>query len=718
MDTRWRSKTLLITWLLLITYGFSNFMMGIPAATTYTHKDYFESSIFHNNLREFTNGLREYTAFSKEKELKNLTVSTEEIRNHRYQYGELTEQVASIRRQYDNKISEATNSGLNDLVKKYEEEQNKKIEDITQNFMSDDHIRAKIKEEKEKEVEQQYAMLEERRQDFNKRYSHIQYFFENPETKQIYTNAPSDFKTLSDFNNYFTDTDILFSQSFPNNDSRSYNPNMPLLNGKIIITELSATGYVELQMYEDKRTLYFIQMITGLLALIGSFFLYRHVKKFAVKVMEHHHPTLTKVPIDICLGALFVSITIALNVMRPLSSLPSLSREVITEYFTITLTISVAFIFLILIELLILISHFHHQSEPLEAWKSSFTYKFLQMIKDTFIQQKVGLQLFFLLGVVYAGGFGICVVLFHPNTIVVYLGLFILIFLPVLYIFFKHIGYYNRIKAATDELVKGNYNYEVPVKGKTTLAQLAKNINILKEGMKSSQKEQAKSERLKTELISNVSHDLRTPLTSIITYTDLLKKENLTKEEQADYITIIDQKSQRLKLLIEDLFEVSKMSSGNIELQRENIDVVQLLQQALAELDEKIQASSLQFRFKTQKEQIDAFIDGQKMWRVFDNLINNTLKYSLEHTRVYISVTETENNVSISFKNISAFELGDNIEELFQRFKRGDESRHTEGSGLGLAIAKSIIDLHDGELHIDVDGDLFKITITLDKKKD
>ncbi|WP_198006911.1 ATP-binding protein [Desulforamulus reducens] len=155
------------------------------------------------------------------------------------------------------------------------------------------------------------------------------------------------------------------------------------------------------------------------------------------------------------------------------------------------------------------------------------------------------------------------------------------------------------------------------------------------------------------------------------------------------------------------------MASGSIELVKEKVDLVQLLEQALAEHNEAISESTLQFRVTKPDKPVYAIVDGQKMWRVFDNLIGNSLKYSLENTRVYISIKALPNKATIVFKNIAKYELGENIDELFERFKRGDTSRHTEGSGLGLAIAKSIVDLHQGNLDIEVDGDLFKITISL-----
>lgn len=265
-------------------------------------------------------------------------------------------------------------------------------------------------------------------------------------------------------------------------------------------------------------------------------------------------------------------------------------------------------------------------------------------------------------------------------------------------------------------MTAGRYEQDLPVQGGSVLAALARNINVLKSGVQSSQKEQAKSERLKTELITNVSHDLRTPLTSIISYTSLLKQDDLSDDDRKAFIEIIDRKSQRLKVLIDDLFEASKMASGHIQLAKEKIDLVQLLQQALAEHNEAIKASALQFRVATPDDPVNAWVDGQKLWRVFDNLIGNCLKYSLENSRVYLTVKTQSDQAVITFKNVTKYERSENIDELFERFKRGDSSRHTDGSGLGLAIAKSIVDLHDGRLDLEIDGDLFKVSVTLQRE--
>ncbi|MGK0466826.1 sensor histidine kinase [Clostridium sp.] len=284
-----------------------------------------------------------------------------------------------------------------------------------------------------------------------------------------------------------------------------------------------------------------------------------------------------------------------------------------------------------------------------------------------------------------------------------------LLFIMIYYI--NKIRFFKNILKGTEEIVSGNLNYTIKEKGRGNLFKLAHNINNMKAGFKKSLENEIKSERLKSELITNVSHDLKTPLTSIINYVDLLKKEDLTNEQAKGYIEVLDRKSQRLKMLIDDLFEASKMASGAVELNLEKVDVTALLQQSLAELHEKINSSSLIFKVKIPEEKVYANLDGKKTWRVFENLINNILKYSLPKTRVYIDLIEENNNIIITMKNISAYEMDFDNSEIFERFKRGDESRNTEGSGLGLAIAKGILELQGGSLSIEIDGDLFKAVV-------
>jgi len=298
-----------------------------------------------------------------------------------------------------------------------------------------------------------------------------------------------------------------------------------------------------------------------------------------------------------------------------------------------------------------------------------------------------------------------------------------LIIIPTAYVFcyllfiliysFNIMRVFGGILKGTEEIVSGNLNYTIVEKGRGDLFKLAHNINNMKASFKKSLENEIKSERLKSELITNVSHDLKTPLTSIINYVDLLKKEGLSKEETQGYIDVLDRKSQRLKILIDDLFEASKMASGAVELNMEKVDVTALLSQALAELHEKINNSSLIFKLKVPKQKVYANLDGKKTWRVFENLINNILKYSQSKTRVYIELVVEDYKIIITMKNISSYEMNFDKEEIFERFIRGDKSRNTEGSGLGLSISKSILELQGGNLSIEIDGDLFKAKVTV-----
>ena len=224
-----------------------------------------------------------------------------------------------------------------------------------------------------------------------------------------------------------------------------------------------------------------------------------------------------------------------------------------------------------------------------------------------------------------------------------------------------------------------------------------------------------RSQRMKTDLIANVSHDLKTPLTSIITYTDLLKDEDLDKEKRAQYLETLDQKAQRLKILIEDLFEMSKASSGNITMNFQEVEVISLMKQTLLELEDKIDAANLIIRRNFPEYKVLLMIDSERTFRVFDNLILNMTKYAMSGTRAYIDIVDLEQSVQIIFRNMSANEINVDVDELTERFVRGDQARHTEGSGLGLAIAKSFVELQGGTLDIHIDGDLFKVILTFNK---
>lgn len=242
-------------------------------------------------------------------------------------------------------------------------------------------------------------------------------------------------------------------------------------------------------------------------------------------------------------------------------------------------------------------------------------------------------------------------------------------------------------------------------------------LSRVRDGFKKAVDEEVKSQRMKTDLITNVSHDLKTPLTAITTYVELLKKEDITEEERRSYIETLDKKSQRLKILIEDLFEVSKATSNNIVLHPMEVDVVNLLKQVAVEHTERFAAKGLTLRWDVPEEKVIVVLDNQKTFRIFENLFVNIQKYAMPQSRVYVQVHTSgeapEKFVEITIKNMSATELNFDPEEITERFVRGDTSRGTEGSGLGLAIARSFTEAQGGKLSIEVDGDLFKVVIRL-----
>lgn len=306
---------------------------------------------------------------------------------------------------------------------------------------------------------------------------------------------------------------------------------------------------------------------------------------------------------------------------------------------------------------------------------------------------------------------GMSIVSFGPFILITLASIMVI---PILLLSIKKKSKNLQIIVDTLSKMANNKNTsEIIVKGHGIIADTSRDINTIREGFALSTQKQSDSERLKTELITNVSHDLRTPLTSILNYVDLAKRNNISEQERQEYLTIIDNKSKRLKVLIDDLFEASKMASGAVELQKEKVDLVALMYQTLAEYDDRFKDRRLVIKTKTMDSNMYAYCDGRKMARVFENLFSNIIKYAQPATRVYIEMTYEISEIVIIFKNISNYELGFNVSELSERFKRGDSSRHTEGSGLGLSIVKSILELHEAVFELSQDGDLFKVIIKI-----
>lgn len=301
-----------------------------------------------------------------------------------------------------------------------------------------------------------------------------------------------------------------------------------------------------------------------------------------------------------------------------------------------------------------------------------------------------------------------------------FFGVFgVIIYSVGLYIFLrKHLltlqQNYATLSQVTEALADGNLEVEMN-QDLGIFNAFKEEIMAIQDGFKKAVNEEVRSQKMRSDLIANVSHDLKTPLTSIITYTDLLKDETLSKEKREQYLQTLDQKAQRLKVLIEDLFEMSKASSGNITMNLQEVEVTSLMKQTLLELEDKIQDANLMIRRQFPAHKVILKLDSERTFRVFDNLILNMTKYAMPGTRAYIEILDQSEVVQIVFKNMSADELCVSAQELTERFVRGDQSRHTEGSGLGLAISKSFVELQGGSLDIQIDGDLFKVIITFTK---
>lgn len=297
-----------------------------------------------------------------------------------------------------------------------------------------------------------------------------------------------------------------------------------------------------------------------------------------------------------------------------------------------------------------------------------------------------------------------------------FVPIIIVLFCAAIYFISKKLREFDKLQRGIYEIRNGNIGYKITDCGEGILGELAQAVNSIGDGMSASVERQIKAERMKTELITNVSHDLKTPLTSIINYADLLCKEKLEPAEANDYAEIIRRKADRLKNLTADLFDISRIQSGNEIIRTETLDLTTLIRQTLGELNHMTEESGLDFQVSL-TEGISCIGDGKKLSRVFENLIVNTLKYSLPGTRVYISSKQAEGCAAVEIKNIASYKMEFDGEEITERFVRGEKSRTTEGSGLGLAIAKSYTEACGGSLAVTVDGDLFKVTVKLKTEK-
>jgi len=356
-------------------------------------------------------------------------------------------------------------------------------------------------------------------------------------------------------------------------------------------------------------------------------------------------------------------------------------------------------------------------------WQNTIIYRIIKfvtgLIRKIFYSIKylflnlplIGKTVFFIIGLSFIEFMALAS--FHGRSTLAFVWFFEkLILVPA--VLFIAIGL-RKLQTGGKKIAAGDLGYRIDTKYLFwDFKDHAVNLNSISEGLSKAVDERMKSERLKTELITNVSHDIKTPLTSIINYVDLIKKEDVENETLREYIDVLDRQSARLRKLIEDLVEASKASTGNIEVNRERTEIGILLTQTVGEYEEKLKGNNLELILKKPEEDVFIMADGRLLWRVFDNLMNNICKYSQPSTRAYINLDIVDKHALITFRNISKSPLNISSDELLERFVRGDSSRNTEGSGLGLSIAKSLTELQQGTLDLYVDGDLFKVVVKFD----
>ena len=387
--------------------------------------------------------------------------------------------------------------------------------------------------------------------------------------------------------------------------------------------------------------------------------------------------------------------------------------ELILSIFTILAVLFAEYLFLMIVLMRIV----RRRKAGIAYWDTSIFHMLGEKAVCMYDARKeVGRLLLLLIGGIVC--FLICSAFASGYGLIAALGVLGMIFIPFLMLkrLIQEAIWRNRIYEGINHIAGGEPGYKINLDGmKSNERKAGEQINNLGEGLQIAVTQATKNERLKSELITNVSHDIKTPLTSIINYVDLIKRENIENEKVKEYIRVLDEKSQRLKHLTEDLVEASKANTGNLNLDMEKIDFMQLIHQTIGEFQDKFEERQLKTVVKLDKSPIWIYADGRRVWRVMENLLQNIYKYAMPQTRVYIESVTTSKKTTVTIKNISENPLNIPASELTERFIRGDVARTTEGSGLGLSIAKSLTELMNGTFELYLDGDLFRVSIGFDR---
>ena len=556
-------------------------------------------------------------------------------------------------------------------------------------------------------------------------YSDIDFLFVNPEQSIAVTNLEHTMNTdtIEEIKNQIKSSEVYWNIESGNVDTNINNLKIENIKyrtqykqiedlNKNIYTALSDTDsyythFVEIKLvYDVTKELYKVSVpliiISGIILVFGVISVIAGIGRSG-KNNKINLNWYDKVPLEI------VTILYFLGILLNVAIVADLSYSGILYSIIICIIDFILFYIFSIITLETIVKRIKTKT----LLKSTIIYFICHEIKKAYVNRKVTTKVILLF-------LAFSIILFTLVALAMDSAFFVLILIgylfAVLWFLIQAAIKFNKVREAVKSIYEGNTNIrlnETEMKG--VLKELTIYINDIAGGLSNAINQSLKSERLKTELITNVSHDIKTPLTSIINYVDLLKKEKMPNEKCTEYLMILENKSQRLKKLTEDLIEASKASSGNIKLNIERINVNELVKQISGEFEDRFKAKGLEEILTLPEEEIFINADGRYMYRVLENIYSNAAKYALENTRVYMDIIPKQKTVVIQMKNVSKEKLNISVDELMQRFVRGEASRNTEGSGLGLSIANSLTELQGGKFHIYLDGDLFKVTIGFEK---
>lgn len=647
-------------------------------------------------------------------------ISMEQIDAYRLRFGDFGTQVEDIRSQYLAELSQVTDS---DKIKDLEKERDVKIKAIIENFTNDDVVKEKIiKEEAEYLKKHKKSLLQEIEPFLSDAENLYQYYYKDEGTGVIYTNiaglskyssAEAIEKAMKEKGTGKIHQDSRQVSIYPYIKEEYANRGLfenfgTNFKGSYMITKGSVLDK-QLKAQAESKQLFSKLIYVGIFSMIiGVIILYLYINTQFIS--EWFKRISLDIALLLFLGLGFIAAGTAITIypynLGILNNLYGFGLFIVLGFFALL----ISFIALKILWHGLLPKYRVKSLE--EELKETVVYRVYSLGIQLFNKLPIWTKILFLIVII---AINLLLVWFFFDTYgrvrKLTLGLFLIGIISLeVKLVTKPIQKFNKLLIKPKEML---VEYDQEVSGEVSLAEAEKELSKLNELIEVSQKDTMQSEMLKAELLTNVSHDLRTPLTSIITYGELLAQTNSSEQEQIEYIKIINKKAQRMKHLIDDLFEVTKMNNGEIILDKTEVNLGHLLEQSVSEYSDEFREHDLKFIFHKPEAEIILNLDGERMWRVFDNMLGNALKYSMPETRVYLRVEQQGNVARIELKNISRHELNEDADQLVEKFKRGDSSRHTEGSGLGLAIVNSIVSLHEGNLDILVDGDMFKLIIYL-----